>query len=197
MNNKEYLKQNCNYQIVASLLGIKISSSEEKMLKKILENCQYKIASMKLINKELKCTTRFLVNIHQCAEGVFSQYHELAELSNDKTEFSIDKSFMWEIETAVPFVLILNDWISKAINQNIWIESQSNLAIEITKSDQEYIISLKNNNQIEKINLKNHSEVIKNEMFTWSLSNRLNGSFECSQNPGAELIIKFREPFFI
>jgi len=102
-----------NLQIIVSLINLQLSKFENKEVENALKETQSRVLSMSLVHKKMYQTSNFKeIGINQYSNQLIQNINALYNDIEFEYFLDIDKSHTLDVETAIPFGLIINEIVT-------------------------------------------------------------------------------------
>ena len=183
-----------NLQLVLSLLNIQARELKNEQINAFLEKGEARIASMALIHQTLYSNDDLSrVNIEDYTENLLRSIFHSFGLDEPKYTFTINaNNINFDIQTAVPLGLILNELACNALKHAFVNRGEGHLLIYIQKKEADiYRLTVADNG----VGIENDKETqgsIGLELVS-ILTEQLRGNMQVSVKKGTRFIIDFKE----
>lgn len=177
-----------NLQIIVSLINLQLSKFDNKEVEAALRETQSRVLSMSLVHKKMYQTSNFKeIGILQYTEQLIDNIKSLYSDRDFQYKLNIDKTVSADVETAIPFGLIINEIITNFFkhckseeDQDIYFEISLN-----SSSDNFYIIKYQDNGTgFDSSTSLDDTNSLGLQLIE-SLSEQLDGSFKFYSEKGA------------
>ncbi len=180
-----------NLQIIASLLYLQSGKFENEDFKKVLEEGQGRVRSMALIhqklyeNEDLKS-----IPFGEYLQELVSEIR--ASFGMNNIELNIEaKNIYFDVDTAVPLGLIVNEMATNAFKYAFDKEQKGNISIFLTEKDGEYLLNVKDDGK----GIPDEIDIRKTKSLglrlVRMLSQQLEGDFEFQSDNGTSFELRF------
>ena len=182
-----------NLQLVMCLLNIQSRKNNNDEINDFIEKGQTRISSMSLIHQNLYQSDNLeKVNFH---DYLLELIESIKNCLNDskKIEFNVNvQSISFDIQTAIPLGLIINELVCNSIKYAFPNEAYGKINIQITyiKSDEKYILFYSDDGIGMDINVNNKPKSIGLKLIKL-LTEQLNGTIKTNSLNGLEYEIIF------
>jgi two-component sensor histidine kinase len=182
-----------NLQLVMCLLNIQSRKNNNDEINDFIEKGQTRISSMSLIHQNLYQSDNLeSVNFH---DYLLELIESIKNCLNDskKIEFNVNvQSISFDIQTAIPLGLIINELVCNSIKYAFPNEAYGKINIQITyiKSDEKYILFYSDDGIGMDINVNNKPKSIGLKLIKL-LTEQLNGTIKTNSLNGLEYEIIF------
>ena len=182
-----------NLQLVMCLLNIQSRKNNNDEINDFIEKGQTRISSMSLIHQNLYQSDNLeKVNFH---DYLLELIESIKNCLNDskKIEFNVNvQSISFDIQTAIPLGLIINELVCNSIKYAFPNEAYGKINIQITyiKSDEKYILVYNDDGIGMDINVNNKPKSIGLKLIKL-LTEQLNGTIKTNSLNGLEYEIIF------
>jgi PAS domain S-box-containing protein len=185
-----------NLQIMSSLLRLQASNVAAKGLSELFSESENRIKSMVIIHNKLYNSKNyeridFGDYVKTLVDNLFLSFGK----SKDRIKLNIDiKNIKFNIDTAIPCGLIINELVSNAFKYAFPDERRGNLIISLTASaDKKYELKVEDDGDgmPEKIDLQ--SDKTLGIKLVHLLTNQIGGSIDYQSQNGTKYVIEFKE----
>jgi two-component sensor histidine kinase len=183
-----------NFQIIASLLELQTKGIEDKKALAFANETKNRLKSMALIHQKLYQDEDDLINFE---EYIHLLINEISSIHNLRKKVTVEikvYNLFFDIDTAIPLGLIINELVTNAYKYAFSKEEKGKLAVIIKKLKQgKYKLIVSDNGQgiPSSFNIKN------TKSFGLNLVNRLvrqlQGTMAITYNKGAVIEIEFQD----
>ncbi|MEA1971531.1 MAG: PAS domain S-box protein, partial [Thermodesulfobacteriota bacterium] len=186
-----------NMQIVTSLLSLQSKDIKDERALSLIKNCEDRIKSMSLVHEKLYLSEDLsMIDFHDYMETLAARLFQVHGVDSRVVTFSSQiKDVLFNIETAIPLGLIINELISNAIKHAFPEGRKGNIAVELTqnKKAEEYTLTVTDDG----IGLPEEIDYRNMETFGLQLvdmlTEQLHGTMELDRSKGTSFKIVFRE----
>ncbi len=137
-----------NFQIIKSLLNLQISSITDRKTLDVFNDVQKRIKAMSIIYEILsKSKDMSNIFVYEYVKRLYNfllSYYKEAEIVVD-TEINIDREIQINIDSAIPFGLIINEIISNSLCHAFLDEKKGKIEITLIKNFNQYTLNIKDN----------------------------------------------------
>jgi two-component sensor histidine kinase len=183
-----------NFQIINSLLDLQTDEIKDEKALQILEKGKNRIKSMALIHQKLFRSKSGLINFNEFVDLLVKELSYLYKLNNH-AEVEVDiKDIFFDIDTAIPLALVLNEIITNSFKYAFKTEKNNKLTIMLDKQDnQPYLLSIKDNGAGFKKDFKIEETTSSGLKLVQRLVRQLHGKLTIINNEGVTFEIHFRD----
>ncbi|MGB0431590.1 MAG: sensor histidine kinase [Bacteroidia bacterium] len=179
-----------NFQVVSSLLELQSRGIEDAKAKALAQEGQNRVKSMALIHQRLYQNEDLLISFDEYTRALVS---EIAAMYDKEVDADINaENFAFDVDTAVPLGLILNELITNAFKYAI-DENHKSLKIYFEKLDDSYKMVVKDNGK----GIAHDFDLKLTKSLGLKLVNRLSqqlkGKAEILKEEGAAFAIYFKD----
>jgi len=187
-----------NMQIVSSLLSLQSKDIEDERALSLIKNCEDRIRSMSLVHEKLYLSKDLSsIDFHDYMEDLSARLFQIHRVDSRVVSFSSQiKDVSFNIETAIPLGLIINELISNALKHAFPEGKKGSIAVELTqdKKTEEYILTVTDDG----IGFPEVTDYRNTETFGLQLANmltaeQLHGTMELDRTKGTSFRIVFKE----
>ena len=186
-----------NMQIVSSLLSLQSKDIEDERALSLIKNCEDRIRSMSLVHEKLYLSKDLSsIDFHDYMEDLSARLFQIHRVDSRVVSFSSQiKDVSFNIETAIPLGLIINELISNALKHAFPEGKKGSIAVELTqdKKREEYILTVTDDG----IGFPEVTDYRNTETFGLQLVDMLteqfHGTMELDRTKGTSFRITFRE----
>ena len=187
-----------NMQIVSSLLSLQSNDIEDERALSLIKNCEDRIRSMSLVHEKLYLSKDLSsIDFHNYMEDLSARLFQVHRVDSRVVSFSSQiKDVSFNIETAIPLGLIINELISNALKHAFPEGKKGSIAVELTqdKKTEEYILTVTDDG----IGFPEVTDYRNTETFGLQLANmltaeQLHGTMELDRTKGTSFRIVFKE----
>lgn len=181
-------------QIISSLLSLQTHFVDTDVVK-VLEGSQNRVKSMALVHEKLyRSQSLSRIDMADYIQSLVSDLSYSYILKEQQIKLIIEiESIEFNIETAIPCGLIINELVSNSLKHAFPKEREGEISITLqSKSDQYELIVMDNGIGLPKdFELKNTDSL--GLQLVNSLINQLDGDMEIDKSQGTKFIITFKE----
>ena len=183
-----------NFQIINSLLDLQTDEIKDEKALQILDKGRNRIKSMALIHQKLFRSKSGLINFNEFVDLLVKELSYLYKL-NDNVEVEVDiKNFFFDIDTAIPLALVLNEIITNSFKYAFKTEQNNKLTIFLNKQDsQNYLLSIKDNGAGFKKDFKIEETTSSGLKLVQRLVRQLHGKLTIINNEGVTFEVQFQD----
>ncbi|WP_334056118.1 sensor histidine kinase [Polaribacter sp. P097] len=135
-----------NFQIINSLLDLQTDEIKDVKALQILEKGRNRIKSMSLIHQKLFRSKSGLINFNEFVDLLVKELSYLYKLEDNLEVTANIKDIFFDIDTAIPLALVLNEIITNSFKYAFETEKNNKLEITLDKQDsQNYLLTIKDN----------------------------------------------------
>jgi two-component sensor histidine kinase len=179
-----------NFQVVSSLLELQSRGIEDIKAKELAQEGQNRVKSMALIHQRLYQNEDLLISFEEYTGALVN---EIAAMYDKEVDADIKaENFAFDVDTAVPLGLILNELITNAFKYAI-NENHKSLKIHFEKLDDSYKMVVKDNGK----GIDPNFDLKRTKSLGLKLVNRLSqqlkGKAEILNEEGAAFAIYFKD----
>ena len=187
-----------NMQIVSSLLSLQSKDIEDERALSLIKNCEDRIRSMSLVHEKLYLSEDLSsIDFHDYMKDLSARLFQVHRVDSRVLSFSSQiKDVSFNIETAIPLGLIINELISNALKHAFPEGKKGSIAVELTqdKKTEEYILTVTDDG----IGFPEVTDYRNTETFGLQLANmltaeQLHGTMELDRTKGTSFRIVFKE----
>ncbi|MBW2544710.1 MAG: response regulator, partial [Deltaproteobacteria bacterium] len=135
-----------NMQIISSLLSLQSKDIDDERARSLIKNCEDRIRSMALVHEKLYLSEDLSrIDFSDYVEGMATRLFQVHRVNSEAVNFSSHAGdVLFNIETAIPLGLIINELISNAIKHAFPEGRKGTIAVKLTKSKktEEYILTV-------------------------------------------------------
>ncbi|MGJ8745466.1 sensor histidine kinase [Polaribacter sp.] len=183
-----------NFQIVASLLELQTKGIEDERALELANEGKNRVKSMALIHQKLYQNETGLIDFDEYIKLLIGELSSLYSSSNN-VKTSIDsEDMMFDVDTAIPLGLIINEIITNSYKYAFRNDKENNLSISIHKEkNEDYKLVIEDNGP----GLANNFDAKKAKSLGLRLVNRLvkqlHGTLKQTNSKGAKFEIYFKD----
>ena len=186
-----------NMQIISSLLSLQSKDIEDERALSLIKNCEDRIRSMSLVHEKLYLSEDLSsIDFHDYMKDLSARLFQVHRVDSRVLSFSSQiKDVSFNIETAIPLGLIINELISNALKHAFPEGKKGSIAVELTqdKKREEYILTVTDDG----IGFPEVTDYRNTETFGLQLVDMLteqfHGTMELDRTKGTSFRITFRE----
>ncbi|MFY0673356.1 MAG: sensor histidine kinase [Bacteroidia bacterium] len=179
-----------NFQVVSSLIELQSRNIEDNKARELAEEGQNRIKSMALIHQRLYQNEDLLI---QFDEYTHALVNEVSAMYDKEIETDIDaENFAFDIDTAIPLGLILNELITNAFKYG-FEKSHKKLTVKFEKLETEYKMTVQDNGKGFKDDINFNTVKSLGLRLVKRLSQQLKGRAEINFTKGAAFEIYFKD----
>jgi len=187
-----------NMQIISSLLSLQSKDIEDERALSLIKNCEDRIRSMSLVHEKLYLSEDLSsIDFHDYMKDLSARLFQVHRVDSRVLSFSSQiKDVSFNIETAIPLGLIINELISNALKHAFPEGKKGSIAVELTqdKKTEEYILTVTDDG----IGFPEVTDYRNTETFGLQLANmltaeQLHGTMELDRTKGTSFRIVFKE----
>ncbi len=186
-----------NMQIISSLLSLQSKDIEDERALSLIKNCEDRIRSMSLVHEKLYLSEDLSsIDFHDYMKDLSARLFQVHRVDSRVLSFSSQiKDVSFNIETAIPLGLIINELISNALKHAFPEGKKGSIAVELTqdKKTEEYILTVTDDG----IGFPEGTDYRNTETFGLQLvdmlTEQLHGTMELDRTKGTSFRIVFRE----
>jgi two-component sensor histidine kinase len=188
-----------NMQVMSVLLGLHAQSIDDESTQQFLKGLQARIDSMSLVHQKLHRSDLMRINLKEYIKDLARTMQVNYRVSSGRITFTFDtEAVLMTIDSAVPFGLLLNELLSNALKHAFPDDRKGEIHITLHTIDEgkrelrvcDNGVGLPENFDLNKANTLG-LQLIK------ILIRQLRGTVEFQRkDPGTELIIRFKEPYY-
>ena len=186
-----------NMQIISSLLSLQSRDIEDERALSLIKNCEDRIRSMSLIHEKLYLSEDLSrIDFHDYMKDLSARLFQVHRVDSRVVRFSSQiKDVLFNIETAIPLGLIINELISNALKHAFPEGGKGNIAVKLTrnKKTEEYTLTVADDG----IGFSEETDYKNTETFGLRLVNlladQLGGTMELDRSKGTSFKIIFKE----
>lgn len=183
-----------NFQIISSLLDLQNEEIKDRNILDVLEKGKNRVKSMALVHQKLYLNKTGLVDIKDFIESLFKEITQIYKFNTDVVLKTEVKHFLFDVDTANPLALILNEIITNSFKYAFENDAKNELFISLKKDRwQNYILIVRDNGKTisETIDFENSNsfglKLVKR------LTKQLHGTFNIIKNGGVTVEITFKD----
>ena len=183
-----------NFQIVSSLLELQTKGIEDEKALELANQGKNRVKSMALIHQKLYQNESGLIDFDEYIKLLISELSSMYSSSN-KVKTSIDsEDMMFDVDTAIPLGLIINEIITNSYKYAFKNDKENNLSISIHKEiNEDYKLVIEDNGP----GLADNFDAKKAKSLGLRLVNRLvkqlHGTLKQTNTKGAKFEIYFKD----
>ncbi|MEA3487040.1 MAG: histidine kinase dimerization/phosphoacceptor domain -containing protein, partial [Thermodesulfobacteriota bacterium] len=186
-----------NMQIITSLLSLQSKEIKDERALSLIKNCEDRIRSMSLVHEKLYLSEDLSrIDFHDYMEDLSARLFQVHRVDSNAVGFSSHiKDVSFNIETAIPLGLIINEIISNAIKHAFPEGRKGNIAVELTQNTkaEEYTLTVTDDG----IGFPEGTDYRNTETFGLQLvemlTEQLNGTIKLDRSKGTSFKIVFKE----
>lgn len=183
-----------NFQLITSLLELETNEIKDQRIHQLLEKGKNRIKSMSLIHQKLYSNKTDLIQFDEFINSLIKELSFLYKYDNDlKVTLNI-KEISFDVDTAIPLALILNEIITNSFKYAFKNQQKNKLFISLKKASKEnYELIIKDNGLglEENFNIKEaKSSGLK---LVERLVKQLQGNLTITNESGAKFRILFKD----
>ena len=182
-----------NFQIVSSLLELQVKGIEDSKAKELAEEGKSRVKSMALIHQKLYQNDDLLIEFDEYIKSLVKDISTM--YGNDKNpKINLDvPDYKFDIDTAIPLGLIINELITNAYKYGFGTDSQI-LDISMKKEDDSsYLLEIKDNGKGLPANFDFAKAKSLGLRLVRRLSKQLHGKTNYSYDSGSKFSIRFKD----
>jgi len=184
-------------QIISSLLSLQSRDIEDERALSLIKNCDDRIRSMSLVHEKLYLSKDLSrIDFHDYVKELAVRLFQVYRVDSRVVTFSSHvKDVLFNIETAIPLGLIINELISNALKHAFPGGRKGNIAVELTqdKKAEEYTLTVTDDG----IGFPEAIDWQNPETFGLQLvemlTDQLSGTVELDRSKGTSFRIIFKE----
>ncbi len=183
-----------NMQIISSLLNLQALYSGNKEVKEIITESEKRVRSMALVHESLYRSDRFAeINIQNLVDNMVRDFYSSFTL-NLILKFDVKmKNIAFNIETAIPVALIINELLSNSVKHAFSDGEKGNIEVDLFDDNGIYTLSYRDNGS----GIPENIDIDKSEtlglQLVRSLVKQLSGTVEINTGNGTEFVIRFKK----
>jgi len=127
-----------NFQIVSSLLELQTKGIDDKKALELANEGKNRIKSMAIIHQKLYQTDNNLINFDEYIKLLVNELTAMYSSKNEVNTSINSENIHFDIDTAIPLGLIINELITNAYKYAFEGDDEKNLDISIKKGDDDY-----------------------------------------------------------
>ena len=183
-----------NFQIVSSLLELQTKGIEDEKALELANQGKNRVKSMALIHQKLYQNENGLIDFDEYIKLLIGELSSMYSSSNNVQTSIKSEDMMFDVDTAIPLGLIINEIITNSYKYAFRNDKENNLSISIQKEkNEEYKLVIEDNGP----GLTNTVDVKKAKSLGLRLVNRLvkqlHGTLKQTNNDGAKFEIYFKD----
>ncbi len=186
-----------NMQIVTSLLSLQSKDIKDERALSLIKNCEDRIKAMSLVHEKLYLSKDLSrIDFHNYMEDLSARLFQAHRVDSRVVSFSSHiKDVSFNIETAIPLGLIINEIISNAIKHAFPEGRKGNIAVELTQNRkaEEYTLTVTDDG----IGFPEEIDYRNTETFGLQLvdmlTEQLGGTIKLDRSKGTAFKIVFKE----
>ncbi|MBA7583172.1 putative sensor histidine kinase pdtaS [subsurface metagenome] len=186
-----------NMQIITSLLSLQSKDIEDERALSLIRNCEDRIGAMSLVHEKLYLSEDLSrIDFSDYITSMAARLFQVHRVDSRVVSFSSHiRDALFNIETAIPLGLIINELISNAMKHAFPEGEKGNIAVELTQNTktEEYTLTVTNDG----IGFPEEIDYQNPETFGLQLVNmlteQLSGTVELDRSRGTSFRITFKE----
>ncbi|BDS15280.1 tetratricopeptide repeat protein [Aureispira anguillae] len=184
-----------NLQIISSLLDLQSSKIDDDAALSAIADGQSRVQSMALIHHKLYQHEHIAtVNFRDYVYQLFDQIMAVLTEESPTLELDIDETIAFDIDTAIPLGLILNELLTNACKYAFESGKKGKLSIRLKKMEQgDYQLELQDNGRGMPADFKLHKARSLGLRLVRRLSKQLMGKASFKNDNGAYFCIQFKD----
>lgn len=183
-----------NFQLIHSLLELQADEIQDAKVIELLQNGRNRVRSMALIHQKLYKSEAGLINFTEYLTLLVNELSLIYNLKDNVEITTSSKVIMFDVDTAIPLALIVNEIITNSYKHAFTQEKENKLYIslkELEKGVFELIIKDNGTGISEGFDIKN-STTLGLRLIS-RLIKQLHGELQCINENGAKFIIIFKD----
>lgn len=183
-----------NFQIVSSLLELQSKGIEDEKALALANEAQNRVKSMALIHQKLYQNEAGLIDFDEYVNLLVKELSSLYAIGNTIETNVSSKNMMFDVDTAIPLGLIINELITNAYKYVVNSTKKSQLNISISKWDDtsyKLVVSDNGNGLDPLFDVKNAKSL--GLRLVNRLVKQLHGTLELTNGQGARFEIIFKD----
>lgn len=184
-----------NFQIVASLLELQTQGISDKKALELVNEGKNRVKSMALIHQKLYQNDTGLIDFNEYLKMLIREL-SIAYKQKNNVETTIDAvNMFFEVDTAIPLGLIINEIITNAYKYAFHNEKENKLSISIHKENEQYKLIIQDNGNgiSEDFDIKNAKSL--GLLLVNRLVKQLHGTLKQWNQNGANFEITFKDNY--
>lgn len=185
-----------NMQVLSSMLNLQENYVKDKQTLEILKDIRTRVRTMGLVHEKLYqsqdlAKINFAEYISDLTVSLFRAYNINANAV--RLNFALDDDILFDIKTAIPCGLILNELVSNSLKHAFPKDKEGEVHIELTKDDDSNVTLIVSNNGVdfpEDLDFRN-TESLGLQLVN-ILTQQLNGTIELDKSGGTAFKITFK-----
>ena len=183
-----------NMQIISSLLSLQSRYINEEKALNVLKESQGRIQAMALVHEKLYQSENLgSINFEDYIKSLMKELESSYYINKSllKTEINVEDIYL-DINTAIPFGLIINELISNIIKHAFKEGEKGNIKVKFYKKSNEYILSVQDDGIGLPSNLDFENTNTLGLKLVNALVDQLAGTVNINRDNGTHFIIKFQ-----
>ncbi|PQJ75353.1 sensor histidine kinase [Polaribacter gangjinensis] len=184
-----------NFQIVASLLELQTKGISDKKALELVNEGKNRVKSMALIHQKLYQNDTGLIDFNEYLKMLTKEL-SIAYKQKNNVETTIDAvNMFFEVDTAIPLGLIINEIITNAYKYAFHNEKENKLSISIHKEAEHFKLIIQDNGNgiSEDFDIKNAKSL--GLLLVNRLVKQLHGTLKQLNQDGAKFEITFKDNY--
>lgn len=184
-----------NFQIVASLLELQTQGISDKKALELVNEGKNRVKSMALIHQKLYQNDTGLIDFNEYLKMLTKEL-SIAYKQKNNVETTIDAvNMFFEVDTAIPLGLIINEIITNAYKYAFHNEKENKLSISIHKEAEHFKLIIQDNGNgiSEDFDIKNAKSL--GLLLVNRLVKQLHGTLKQLNQDGAKFEITFKDNY--
>jgi len=186
-----------NMQIISSLLSLQSRYIEDEKALSLINNCENRIKSMSLVHEKLYLSKDLSeIDFHDYMKDLSARLFQVHRVDSRVVRFSSHiTDGLFNIETAIPLGLIINELISNALKHAFPEGGKGNIAVKLTKNTkpEEYTLTVTDDGIGFPEGMDHQSTETFGLQLVEMLAEQLHGTMELDRNKGTSFKIIFKE----
>jgi len=186
-----------NMQIIISLLSLQSEDIADERALSLIRNCEDRIKSMSLVHEKLYLSEDLSkIDFSDYVESMATRLLQTCRVNSNIVNFSSHiEDVLFNIETAIPLGLIINELISNSMKHAFPEGRKGNIAVELTQNTktEEYTLTVTDDG----IGFSEEIDCQNTETFGMQLvdmlTEQLHGTVELDRSKGTSFKITFKE----
>ena len=179
-----------NFQVVSSLLELQSKGIEDEKAKELAEEGKNRVKSMALIHQRLYQNEDLLIRFDEYTKALIDEISVMFDMEIEADVKAKNMSF--DIDTAIPLGLILNELITNAFKYGL-DEQHRQLHVHFEKLDEHYTLIVKDNGKGMDPSFNIAKAKSLGLRLVRRLSQQLKGKVEILKEEGAGFVIYFKD----
>lgn len=184
-----------NFQIVASLLELQTQGITDEKALELVNEGKNRVKSMALIHQKLYQNDTGLIDFNEYLKMLTRELSVAYKLKNNVVTTIDAESMYFEVDTAIPLGLIINEIITNAYKYAFHNEKENKLSISIQKESAHYTLIIQDNGN----GISEDFDIKKAKSLGLLLVNRLvkqlHGTLKQVNQNGAKFEITFKDNY--